>query len=321
MTWAIVIHGGAGGYARAMPADLEAAYRAALRAALDVGAAILNDGGAALDAVQAAVCAMEDDPLFNAGRGAVFTAEGENVHDASVMDGAQRRAGAVAGVRRIRNPIAAARAVMDRTRHVLLVGDGAERLAEAEGCAMVEPAWFFTETRWRDLEKALAKRGTAIPPRPAGAPAPAPASPLAEGKGTVGAVARDSAGHLAAATSTGGQTGVAMGRVGDSPIIGAGTYAEDGVGAVSASGTGEYFIRLSIARRICALVELSGLSVEAAAEAVIGKELAAMGGDGGVIAIGPSGEGVCRFNTRVMFRGRVSAGGAAQVAVFNDEAF
>jgi beta-aspartyl-peptidase (threonine type) len=322
MTWSILIHGGAGGFSKAMPDDLEAAYRAGMRAALDAGAVILGAGGGALDAAQAAVRVMEDDPLFNAGRGAVFTAEGVNILDASIMEGAARRAGAVAGVGRIKNPIEAARAVMDRSRHVLLIGEGAEVFAAAQGCAMAGPVWFFTEARWRDLETALTKRGAQVPPRPVGAPPPAAAEGARmDGMGTVGAVARDAAGHLAAATSTGGQTGVAAGRVGDSPIIGAGTYAEDGVSAVSATGTGEYFIRLSIARRLCALVELKGLSVEEAARAVIGGELAAMGGDGGVIALGPDGAGACAFNTRVMFRARLQAGGEPRVAVWDDEPF
>jgi beta-aspartyl-peptidase (threonine type) len=322
--WSLIIHGGAVQAERPMPAENEAASRAGLAAALETGAAILRQGGSALDAVQAAVRAMEDDPLFNAGRGSVFAADGSLELDAAIMDGASLKAGAVAGVSTIRNPVDAARAVMDRSRHVLLIGRGAEAFAKAQGLAQADTAFFFVERRWRDLERLLARRGQPIPPRPPGAPAPSgeaeDVGPPAHRFGTVGAVARDAGGHLAAATSTGGQTGKSPGRVGDTPIIGAGTYACDGVCAVSGTGTGEYFIRMALAHEIAALVHHAGAPLRAAVDQVVGVDLAARGGDGGVIAIGPEGLPALAFNTNCMLRAQISEGGAPAVALWSDEA-
>jgi beta-aspartyl-peptidase (threonine type) len=319
--WSIAIHGGASGATRPMSPELEDAYRTALTAALEAGGAVLAADGSALDAAQAAVRTMEDDPLFNAGRGSVIAADGRIEMDASIMDGANLKAGAVAGVGRIRNPIEAARAVMDASPHVLLIGDGAETFAAGQGIAMVNPAWFHTEARWADLERLLAKRGQPIPPRPAGTTTTdAVSDPQPHRFGTVGAVALDRGGHLAAATSTGGQTGKTAGRVGDTPIIGAGTYARDDVCAVSGTGTGEYFIRLALAHEIDALVRHRGLSLRAAIDQLIHGDLAAIGGDGGVVAIAPDGGAAFAFNSTSMSRGRLAEGGAAVVALWPDEA-
>ncbi len=323
--WALAIHGGAGVIERAdLSPEQDAAYRAALDRALAAGAAVLSAGGPALDAVQAAVELMEDDPLFNAGRGAVFTSAGTNELDAAIMDGASLNLGAVAGVTRTRHPVALARAVMERSPHVMLIGEGADAFSAEQGLEQVEPAWFFTERRWRALEAALNARGEPVPPRPAGAPDPQAAAdlvqpPLNERKfGTVGAVALDAEGRLAAATSTGGMTAKRWGRVGDVPVIGAGTYASNGEGcAVSATGAGEYFIRATVARDICAGTA-AGLSIQAAAEAEIA-QVGALGGDGGVIALAPDGEVAFALNTPGMYRGSVAWNRPAQVAIYGDE--
>lgn len=258
--WSFAIHGGAGVIERdSLTPEQDAAYRAALHRALEAGSAVLANGGSALDAIQAAIELMEDDPLFNAGRGAVFTAAGRNELDAAVMDGSSLQAGAVAGLTVTRHPIAAARAVMEQSPHVMLIGEGADAFAASVGLEQVDPAFFFTERRWRGLESALRNQNQPVPARPEGAPGPQaaldlPQPPLNERKfGTVGAVALDSQGRLAAGTSTGGMTAKRWGRVGDVPVIGAGTYASNAEGcAVSATGDGEYFIRASVARDICA---------------------------------------------------------------------
>lgn len=322
--WAIVIHGGAGSIERSgLRAEQDKAYRAALARVAEAGAAILKRGGAALDAVEAAVGLLEDDPLFNAGRGAVFTADGRNELDASVMEGREMRAGAVAGVTRTRHPISLARAVMERSPHVFLIGDGADAFARTQHLEQVDPSWFFTDRRWRSLEKALAAEGLPIPPRPPGADrAPDAAAALAhdEGKhGTVGVVALDSRGDVAAGTSTGGVTAKRWGRVGDSPVIGAGTYASNRSCAVSATGAGEYFIRLTVAREICALVEYKGLSLQAAVDQVVQKELTAMGGDGGVVAVTPDGQTAWSFNTSGMYRARISETQPLVVGLYKDD--
>lgn len=324
--WSIVLHGGAGVSDRKdMSPAREAAYREALHAALDAGSAVLSSGGKAVDAVQAAIESMEDSSLFNAGRGAVFTAQGHTELDASIMDGDTLLAGAVAGVTRTRHPIALARAVMDHTRQVMLIGAGADAFSLAQGLEQAEPSFFFTEERWQQLEAELRRQGEPIPPRPAGAP-PAPAStPIATTGvpdhrfGTVGVVALDRAGHLAAGTSTGGLTAKRWGRVGDSPIIGAGTYASDTSCAVSGTGTGEYFIRLTVAREICALVEYRHLSLQAAVDEVIHRQLTAIAGEGGAIAMAPDGQVAWAFNTTGMFRARQSEGHAPLVAIFEGE--
>lgn len=323
--WALVVHGGAGIITRAdlSPAQ-EAAYRGAMAAAAEAGAAVLRGGGAALDAVEASVRVLEDDPLFNAGRGAVFTAEGRIELDAAVMDGRTLKAGAVAGVATPRHPVSLARAVMERSPHVMLTGAGADAFAKAEGLELAPPGWLATQRRWRALEQLLSARGLPLPPRPTDLDeTDDPANGLAhdEGKrGTVGAVACDARGHVAAATSTGGVTGKRWGRAGDSPLIGAGTYADDRACAVSCTGAGEYFIRLTVARTIAALVEMKGMSLQAAADHVVQQELMALGGDGGVIAVTPVGEMAWSFNTEGMYRARISAGRPLELGLYGDDA-
>jgi beta-aspartyl-peptidase (threonine type) len=321
--WSLVVHGGSGVIDRAdLTPEQDRAYRGALAEAAEAGAAVLRKGGVALDAIEAAIHVLEDDPLFNAGRGAVFTAEGCVELDAAIMDGATLEAGAVAGVTHVKNPISAARQVMERSPHVLLIGRGADAFAKAQGLETVPARYFFVERRWRALEKQLAREGKPIPPRPADADGDERHAALAhdEGKrGTVGVVARDARGHVAAGTSTGGVTGKSWGRVGDSPLIGAGTYASDRSAAISGTGDGEYFIRLSVARAIAALVELKGLSLQAAVDEVIQTDLSALGGKGGVIAVTPDGQMAWSFNTSGMYRARVADGAALEVAIYKDE--
>ncbi len=326
--WSIVVHGGAGVIERAnLTPELEAQYRAAMQRALTTGGAILDRGGSSLDAVEAVIHEMEDDPLFNAGRGAVFTAEGRNELDASIMDGRTRAAGAVAGLTRTRHPISAARAVMERSRHVMLIGDGAEAFARSQNLEEVDPAYFFTERRWQQLEDNLRRNNLPIPQRPANAPS----APRAERMypddhqfGTVGVVALDSQGNIAAGTSTGGTTAKRWGRVGDAPIIGAGTYAQNGVCGVSATGTGEFFIRVGVARDICARMEFNDESAQEAAAHVIAEVSATTGtdgaiGDGGVIVLDGRGGVAWAMNTPGMYRASQSAGGAPVVQIFADE--
>lgn len=320
--WAIAIHGGAGVIERAqLKPEQEAAYRASLERIVRAGGEVLAAGGSALDAVEAAVRLLEDDPLYNAGRGAVFTAEGRNELDAAVMDGRTLEAGAVAGVTRCAHPITLARAVMERSEHVMLMGAGADAFAASQGVEPVEPGHFFTERRWKSLVRHLADQGLPVPEKPKGATED-PRAEFAhdEGKhGTVGAVAMDAQGHVAAATSTGGLTAKRWGRIGDSPIIGAGTYASDQACAVSATGSGEYFIRLAVAHEIAALVRHKGLSLQAATDAVVQDQLSAIGGDGGVIAAGPDGALAWSFNTSGMYRARLSDGGEPVIGVYKEE--
>jgi beta-aspartyl-peptidase (threonine type) len=282
-------------------------FRAGLAAALAAGSAILADGGSALDAVEAAVRTLEDDPQFNAGRGGVFTAEGRNELDAAIMDGTTRAAGAVAGVTRTKNPISLARAVMEHSPHILLARDGADVFALEQGLEQVDPGYFRTEDRWQALQamKAAAARGE-------------PLFDKALKYGTVGAVARDANGRLAAATSTGGLTGKRWGRIGDSPLIGAGTWADDRAVAISATGSGEDFIRVAAAHEIGARIRMLGETPRAAADAVIA-ELKALGGDGGVIFAGADGSCGWSFNTPGMFRACVTASQKPVVAIFDDE--
>ena len=321
--WSIVVHGGAGVIERKdLTPEQDAAYRAATARAAETGAAVLKAGGSALDAVEAAIVLMEDDPLFNAGRGAVFTAAGRNELDAAIMDGRSLAAGAVAGVTRTRHPISLARRVMEKSPHVMLISAGADEFSRQQGLEQVEPGWFYTERRWRALVKFLTGKGLPVPPKPPGIPADRPADGPAhdEGKrGTVGVVALDTHGNLAAGTSTGGTTGKQWGRVGDSPIIGAGTYASNASCAVSATGTGEYFIRLTIAREICALVELKGMRLQAAADELIQKRLTALGGDGGVIALTADGQAAWSFNTSGMYRARLADGQPLTVSIYKDD--
>ncbi len=324
--WAIILHGGAGVIERkSMDAKTEAAYRASLQTALDAGAAVLNRGGSSLDAVEAAIHVLEDDPLFNAGRGAVFTADGKNELDSAIMDGATLKAGAVAEVTRTRHPITLARTVMEQSQYVMFVGPGADAFAASKGLEQVPPSYFFTERRWEGLVKQLKQEGRPIPPRPAGAP-PAPATPVAQIEppdahkwGTVGVAALDRQGNIAAGTSTGGLQAKPEGRVGDSPIIGAGTYASNQSCAVSGTGTGEYFIRLTVAREVCALVQYEHMPLQAAVDDVIQKQLTALKGDGGVIAITPDGQMAWSFNSPGMYRARVAEGGKPQISIYKDE--
>ncbi|MFZ0743925.1 MAG: isoaspartyl peptidase/L-asparaginase [Terracidiphilus sp.] len=328
--WAIVMHGGAGVIERAtMDPKTEAAYRASLTEAIGAGAKILDKGGSSLDAVEASIRILEDNPLFNAGRGAVFTADGKNELDAAIMDGATLKAGAVAGVTRTRHPISLARAVMEKSQWVMLSGDGADAFGAHVGLEQVDPSFFFTERRWQSLVKQLKKEGLPIPPRPAGAPS-APAEPVVRNMltteppdahkfGTVGVVAVDKQGDIAAGTSTGGLTAKRWGRIGDSPIIGAGTYASNQSCAVSGTGTGEFFIRLGVAREVCNLVLFKGMRLQQAADEVIHKELEALHGDGGVIAITPDGQTAWSFNTPGMYRAKISEGGKLEVEVYDDQ--
>ncbi|MGC9197677.1 MAG: isoaspartyl peptidase/L-asparaginase family protein [Acidobacteriaceae bacterium] len=324
--WAIVLHGGAGVIERSsMTPQAEAAYRAGLRHAIETGGAVLDKGGTAVDAIEAAIRTLEDNPLFNAGKGAVFAADGTIQMDAAIMDGATMMAGAVADVQHTKNPISAARLVMEKSPYLLLIGKGADAFAAQEGLPQEPQSYFFTERRWQALVRELQREHLPIPPRPAGAPQE-PTQPLAfletpdnHKYGTVGMVALDKYGNIAAGTSTGGLTAKRWNRVGDSPLIGAGTYASNQSCAVSATGIGEYFIRYTVARTICALVQYKGIKLQAAADEVVQHQLVAVHGDGGVIAITPDGQMAWSFNTPGMFRARLVQGGAPQIAIYRDE--
>ncbi|WP_049764186.1 isoaspartyl peptidase/L-asparaginase family protein [Polaromonas sp. JS666] len=302
-------------------AEQTAAYHAALQGILRVAQQLLADGGSALDAVSLAVDLLEDCPLFNAGHGSVFTHDETHELDAAVMDGATLRAGAVACVSRVRRPLRAARAVMEHSEHVLLVGAGAEAFAEGLGMEMVSPDYFSTEARREQLRRALSTDqamldhdGAALVFRPSAAGA----APLDDDRkfGTVGAVALDAHGNLAAATSTGGMTNKRPGRVGDTPLIGAGTYADNRTAAVSCTGTGEMFIRTVAAYDLCARMAYGGLSLDAAAQQVVMDVLPAMGGRGGLIAVDVQGKLSLPFNTEGMYRGHARVGEAPQTAIF-----
>lgn len=325
--WAIEVHGGAGVIERAaMGPKSEAAYRASLNEATQAGVKVLDQGGSSLDAVEVVINILEDNPLFNAGHGAAFSAEGKNELDSAIMDGSNLNAGAVAGVTRTRHPISLARAVMEKSPHVMMIGAGADAFAARAGLEQVDPSFFFTEARWQALVKQLQKEGRPVPARPVGAPPPGPVIPVAQLReieahkyGTVGVVALDKKGNIAAGTSTGGMQGKLPGRVGDSPIIGAGTYANNQSCAVSGTGTGEYFIRLTVAREVCNLVQFKGMGLQQAADQVIHKELEALHGDGGVIAITADGQMAWSFNTPGMFRARQVEGGKLQIGIYSDE--
>lgn len=312
--YAIALHGGAGTMARGDPTTLEP-YHAALRTALDAGIAVLATGGTALDAVVATVVALEEAPLFNAGRGAVFTAAEAHELDAGVMCGATLAAGAVAGVRRLRNPVLAARALAAEGRVVLMGGDAADRWGEAQGLVVVDPAWFSTPqrraqlraVRARDAEAALLDHDGAARPEVVGE----------DKMGTVGAVALDHHGHLAAATSTGGMTNKRPGRIGDTPIVGAGVYANDASCAVSTTGTGEHFIRGCIAHDVHARIAYGGAGLGAAARAAIDESLAPIGGRGGLVAVDRQGRIVLPFNSAGMYRAWAREGEAPVSAVFD----
>jgi beta-aspartyl-peptidase (threonine type) len=316
---ALAVHGGAGAIAReAMTPEKERAVRADLAHALRAGYRILKDGGTSLDAVTRAVVVLEDSPHFNAGKGAVFNHDGVNELDASIMEGHTRRAGAVAGVHRIKNPILLARAVMEKSPHVMMVGDGAEQFAKTQGIELVDPSYFRTEERWNELQlKLKQERDAAAAPTAASAPKRAGSASGADYIGTVGAVARDRAGHLAAATSTGGMTNKRYGRVGDAPIIGAGTYATEQC-AVSATGWGEFYIRAAAAHEICARVAYKGESIARAADTVVLQQIPALGGDGGVIAMDAQGHVAMPYNTAGMYRGSIDAEGRVEIAIYRD---
>ncbi len=308
----IVIHGGAGALERGRySAAEEAAYEAKLNEALDAGYAVLDSGGTALDAVQTAIVLLEDSPLFNAGKGAVFTYDGKNELDASIMDGATGKAGAAAGLTHVKNPIRLARLIMEKSPHVMMIGEGAEEFAKAQQLVMVRRSYFRTESRWRAYKDALEKEKAA---RKAEGRA---ALPRDFKYGTVGAVALDRNGNIAAGTSTGGMTLKQYGRVGDVPIIGAGTFADNKSCAVSATGWGEYFIRLTVARDICAQVEYAGKTIADATTDVIHNRLQKSGGDGGVIVLAPNGDYVMDFNSAGMFRA-ARQGDRREVAIYRD---
>ena len=302
--YSIAIHGGAGPIPPQALTDVRnRQFRQSLQTALDAGYQVLERGGPSLDAVTAAVRILEDDPLFNAGHGAALTRDGAAELDAAVMEGESQRAGAVASVRHIKNPVDLARRVMEKSRHVLLVGAGAEEFALEEGFTLVANSYFRTADRRRQLESE--QGGQSV-------------SDLIPSQGTVGAVALDSRGNLAAATSTGGMTNKRQGRVGDSPIIGAGTYAKNGVCAVSATGQGEYFIRAVAAYHICAAVEYRGLSLENAAREMLHVILRRLGGHGGIIGIDAGGNIVVDFSTEGMFRGARDSRGRNELAILRD---
>lgn len=313
---ALAIHGGAGTLLRAeLSAEKEAAIRAALEQALRSGHAVLSDGGDSLEAVVAAIQVLENSPHFNAAKGAVLNEDGEVELDASLMRGSDRDAGAVAGVHGVKNPILLARAVMEHSPHVLLSGNGAEQFARSQGLAFEPPDYFKTHHRLEQWQKLKAQRDQATAAHDTTA-----AEVETRWFSTVGAVARDRQGHLAAGTSTGGTALKRWGRIGDSPIIGAGTYADDRYCAISATGHGEYFIRAAVAHDICARVRYQGLSIQQAADQVVHEELVQMGGDGGIIAVGADGSVAMPFNTPGMYRGAIYADGQIEIAIFKDEA-
>lgn len=314
---AMVMHGGAGTITKAtMTPAMEKQIRAKLGEALHTGYEVLKSGGTSLDAVEKAIEVLENSPLFNAGKGAVFTHDGRNEMDASIMDGKTMEAGAVAEVTTIKNPIVAARAVMDHSPHVLLAGRGADLFAKEQGLTIVSPKYFWTQHRWDQLQKVLAKERELKKKKVSQQSLLAAAH--VEELGTVGAVAVDSDGNIAAATSTGGLTNKMYGRIGDSPIIGAGTYADNDTCGVSSTGTGEFFIRWHVASRISDLMEDKGLSVEQAATQVI-DTLSKVHGDGGVIAMDRHGNVAMVFNTEGMYRGYVKADGVPHIFIYKGE--
>lgn len=302
---ALALHGGAGTISRAtMSVEREAAYRDALQQALLRGWLVLNDGGAALDAVEATVRVLEDVPLFNAGRGSVFTHNELHEMDAAIMSGKDLQAGAVAVVTGIKNPITLARRVMEKTPHILMCGSGAEEFAREVGCEFAPPEYFFTEFRYNQLLEARREDDVRLDHSPV------------KKFGTVGAVARDAQGHLAAATSTGGMTNKRFGRIGDTAMIGAGTYADDRTCAVSCTGHGEFFIRTVAAYDVACLMKYKGLTLNEASEQVVGRTLRQMGGEGGLVAVDYDGNVALPFNSEGMYRAWVTSGSEAQVAIY-----
>jgi L-asparaginase / beta-aspartyl-peptidase len=303
--WTLVIHGGAGGMERGkLSPDQEAGAIMALTEALNDGSRVLKEGGSAMDAVSAAIMVLEDDPHFNAGKGAVFTYKGVNELDASIMDGKTLGAGAVTGARYTKNPILLARAVMEKSPHVFLSREGADEFSREQGLEQVDPDYFATPERWKQLEELKAKKLGWFD--------------VDLKYGTVGAVAVDSEGNVAAGTSTGGLTGKRWGRIGDSPVIGAGTYADNRACGISATGAGEFFIRLGVAHEICARMRMLGEDAQTAADHVM-KELKLLGGTGGVIVTAPDGTATWSFNTPGMYRGKATSAGEKAVWIYGDE--
>lgn len=312
----LVIHGGAGTILKKnMTAEKEQAYRKTLEESLLAGYSVLENGGSSMDAVTAAITVMEDSPLFNAGKGSVFTHDGKNEMDAAVMDGKTKKAGSVAGVHTIKNPILAARAVMDKSEHVMMTGSGAETFAKMQGLEIVPEKYFFDETRWKQLQKA--KEQNKIQMDHSDTLKKTKTKP--DKHGTVGAVALDKDGNLAAGTSTGGMTNKKYGRVGDAPIIGAGTYANNGTCGISCTGHGEFFIRAVVAHDVSALMEYKGLSLKESAELVINKKLKEMGGEGGLIGLDKNGKVCMPFNTEGMYRAYITASGQMYIAIYRGE--
>lgn len=313
--FAIVVHGGAG-YAGNLSDAKQALYKAGIQKALDRGYEVLNKAGTAVDAVQAAVMVLEDDSLFNAGKGAVFTHAGKNEMDAAIMDGSNLKAGSVAGITTVKNPITAARAVMDKTMHVMMIGKGAEMLAEENNCEIVKPSYFFTQHSWDALQNALKREAEQKENNKKKSSLLQPDN-FDEKYGTVGAVALDKSGNLAAATSTGGMSNKMPGRVGDASLIGIGTYASD-VCAVSCTGWGEYYIRLVMAKSVSDRIEFKSMSLDKAATEMILQKLPELGGDGGMIAIDKNANISMPFNTGSMFRGFKKSSGDTEVKIYKD---
>lgn len=304
--FAIAVHGGAGTILReTMTAELQARYEGALEDALDVGFSILKDGGSSLDAVEAAVAVLEDFPLFNAGRGSVFNHIGKHEMDASIMDGRTLDGGAVASVSGVRNPIALARCIMERSEHVMLMGTGAEEFARLQGIAFEEEAYFYEDTRYRQWQEAMAEGRVQL-------------DHTEKKFGTVGAVALDISGNLAAATSTGGMTNKKFGRVGDSPILGAGTYANNASCAVSCTGHGELFMRTVVGHDISCLMEYKGLSLQEACDVMVHDKLVKIGGEGGLVAIDKDGNIALPFNSEGMYRGYKHSDSRMEVSIYRD---
>ena len=311
-----IIHGGAGTITRAsMSPEREKEYRAKIEEVLMAGYKALQEGKSSLDAVEIAIRMMEDSPLFNAGKGAVFNHEGKNELDSSIMDGKTLMAGAVAGLHHVKNPITLARAVMEKSPHVMMVGDGAEQFAKEQNIELVDEKYFWTQRRWDDLQRVLKEEKE----KAEGKKVSMNYAQLPVNKfGTVGAVALDKNGNIAAGTSTGGMTNKRYGRVGDSPIIGAGTYANNNSCGVSGTGTGEYFIRLSVARDICSLMEYRALPIQQAADTVIKQKLQNLGGDGGIIAMDKYGNMAISFNTEGMYRAYINSEGKPVIEIYKD---
>ena len=314
----LVIHGGAGTILKSqMSPEREKAYQSALSEALQKGYDILKKGGTALDATEAVVRYLEDNPLFNAGKGAVFTNEGRNELDAAIMDGQTLKAGSVAGLTIVKNPITLARAVMEKSPHVMMIGGGAEKFAKEQKLEIVDPKYFYTEDRWKGLQKAKQEDSLRALQEKSKAGILQPENRDYK-YGTVGAVALDKNGNLAAATSTGGMTNKKYGRVGDVPIIGSGTYANNATCAISCTGWGEFFIRLVVAKSISDLMEYKSMSVQQAADKLVMKDLPALKGDGGLIALDRNGKFSMPFCTEGMYRGYITESGKVVVAIYKD---